>query len=515
MGRLNVHRTFFFLLVGVLVVAGITLAAIRHVSLDMPLFPEQDSAVWVVEARIDFDAGEAATEEAADNPVTAQLTLPDGPPGFFLMAEQAASPGYGFAIVDDSSRRRGEWSTRTAEGQQRIYYKARFATVPVDRQALPALDEPPEVPDIFWEEPLRTAAAGILEQARTRASSPGSLARQLMDQLERSQQNANLLLSQYSRPQVLERLLNQAGVPARVSRGLALEDGRRFQGLDPLLEVRDGDRWLPFDPTTGEQGLPQNFLLWQRGGEALLEVVGGQDSAVRFSMIRDSAPALSVSGERYQDSPLHRFSLNSLPIEEQSVFQLLLLLPLGALVVTVLRVIAGVPTSGTFMPVLIALAFLQTELLPGLISLVAIVALGLVLRGYLSRLNLLLVPRIAVLIILVVFLIAGMSVLGYHLGFNTGMTVTFFPMVIIAWTIERLSILWEEDGPREVAIQGSGSLVVAVAAYLIMSWPLAAHLAFNFPELHLVILALVLLTGQYTGYKLSELRRFHAFREGD
>ena len=43
--------------------------------------------------------------------------------------------------------------------------------------------------------------------------------------------------------------------------------------------------------------------------------------------------------------------------------------------------------------------------------------------------------------------------------------------------------------------------------------PLASHLTFNFPELHLVTFGLVLLMGQYTGYKLSELRRFSPVRD--
>src|SRR5690606_17589458 len=177
----------------------------------------------------------------------------------------------------------------------------------------------------------------------------------------------------------------------------------------------------------------------------------------------------------------------------------------------VMRVLVGIRTSGTFMPVLIALAFLQTSLVPGLISFVSIVALGLVLRSYLSRLNLLLVPRIAAMVVLVVFLITFLSLLGYHLGFNTGMTITFFPMIIIAWTIERMSILWEEEGPHEVLLQGGGSLLVAVLAFVLMRWPLAQHLSFNFPELNLVTLALILILGQYTGYRLMELYRFREF----
>ena len=36
------------------------------------------------------------------------------------------------------------------------------------------------------------------------------------------------------------------------------------------------------------------------------------------------------------------------------------------------------------------------------------------------------------------------------------------------------------------------------------------HLVFTFPELLLVVLALVVLAGRYTGYRLTELKRFRA-----
>ena len=88
------------------------------------------------------------------------------------------------------------------------------------------------------------------------------------------------------------------------------------------------------------------------------------------------------------------------------------------------------------------------------------------------------------------------------------LTVTFFPTIIVAWTIERMSILWEEEGGHEVLIQGGGSLLVAVLAYLVMSNPLVEHLTFNFPELTLSLLGVILLLGKYTGYRLSELYRF-------
>src|SRR5690606_12078310 len=179
-------------------------------------------------------------------------------------------------------------------------------------------------------------------------------------------------------------------------------------------------------------------------------VMGGQGSSLTFSMIEQTAPALALSREQTQDNIFSLLGVSRLPIEEQSMFKMLFLLPLGALVVVFMRIVIGLKTAGTFMPILISLAFMQTTLLPGLISFVVIVGLGLLLRSYLSYLNLLMVARIATLVVLVILMISVLSLLGYQLGLNSGVTVTFFPMIIIAWTIERMSILWEEEGPREV-----------------------------------------------------------------
>ena len=81
-------------------------------------------------------------------------------------------------------------------------------------------------------------------------------------------------------------------------------------------------------------------------------------------------------------------------------------------------------------------------------------------------------------------------------------------MIILSWTIERMSILWEEEGPKEVFVQGGGSLFVAVLVYLTISNELLRYWAFNFLGLQLIIMAIILMLGTYTGYRLLELRRF-------
>ena len=165
------------------------------------------------------------------------------------------------------------------------------------------------------------------------------------------------------------------------------------------------------------------------------------------------------------------------------------------------------------MPVLIAVAFLQTQLITGLVGFLCIVGAGLIIRSWLSKLNLLLVARISTIIITVILIIGGLTMLTYKLGINQGMKITFFPMIILSWTIERMSILWEEEGPKEVVKQGGGSLLVAVLAYLAMNNGVIQHLTFNFLGLQLMVMATVLLMGNYTGYRLSELKRFKPFAD--
>ena len=160
------------------------------------------------------------------------------------------------------------------------------------------------------------------------------------------------------------------------------------------------------------------------------------------------------------------------------------------------------------MPILIALAFRETQLIYGLILFSILVSVGLAIRFYLEELKLLLVPRLAAVLIIVIILMLFTSIVSNHLGIESGLSVALFPMVIITMTIERMSIVWEELGAHVAIYQGMGSLVAASIAFLVMNQMLVHHLATVFPELLFTILAITLLLGRYSGYRLLELRRF-------
>jgi len=490
----------FLFLVVALVALGVSGAVFRHVTYDIPWLPGTDEMVWQVEARIEFEARGGSSQ--------VYLTLPPAQSGLELVNESAASSGWGFAIESGAQQRRAHWTQREVSGSQVLFYKLEYQ---IDN-AVVVSDEPAALPpNILWDEPYETAVDHLLTTIEPITADAHTMALQLIQAVNRSpaDQNVSLLTNNFPLSSLLTRILQTADIQARTVQVLELEDGRRRQSLADYLQVWDGERWRLYDPRRGEVGSLENLLLWQTGQPSVLEVLGGTRSRVSFSMISATRSSLQLAQEQAGDLAL---SLYNLPIAEQSMFKLIMLLPIGALVVVLLRVLVGIRTSGTFMPVLIALAFLQTDLLPGLVSFIIVVAIGLFIRSYLSALNLLLVARIATLVVLVIAIISMFSIISYRLGLIQGLTITFFPMIILAWTIERMSIIWEEDGPREVLIQGGGSLFVAVLAFLLMSVKLIEHLAFNFPELHMVVLALILLAGRYTGYRLLELQRFSALK---
>ncbi|SDN10686.1 inactive transglutaminase family protein [Vreelandella arcis] len=502
-------RLPFYFIVGFLLIAGIAMSIHRHVQFEIPWIPGEQRQVWEIEAVITFDA--------LDGPVQVDLALPTHQAGYRVLTENTASSGYGLAYQADEFGRRAEWTIREAEGDQQLYYSVQMLVSP-DAQA-PVQTAPTLPPTIEWESPFNSAAEQLIDQAWDRSADNATFARELIRNVngERQDENARLLLGENEPAQLVVRLLNQADVRARVVSGLMLEDGRRRQTLSSWIQVfaEDGETWSLFHPLTGAQGKPENLLLWESSGNAVLEVQGGTNSRVSFSMMTHYQPASAAVRNHNSNDTFLNFSIHSLPLEEQALFQTILLIPIGALIVVLLRVFVGIKTSGTFMPVLIALAFIQTSLATGLIGFLLIVAVGLVIRNYLSYLNLLLVARVSAVIITVIAIISVFSVLAYRMGLNAGLTITFFPMIILAWTIERMSILWEEEGPKQVLIQGGGSLLTAVIAYLAMNSPWVRHITFNFLGVQFILMALILLLGNYTGYRLLELRRFKPITEED
>jgi len=500
-------KRYVYLLAALLTAIGMGIFLYKWQELGFPLSDDQRTPVWTVETTIKFDAGPGS--------IKANLQIPTLTPGFEMLREYNVSKGYGFSLNYVSGGREAQWAVRRTAGPQTIYYRR---VVYEDATSEQSDTTPPFPPPPVINEPLKTAVDVIVTDVREHSADTASFTAELLRRVNDPSPDPNieLLFSDVRNSaefvEKLTTMLAFARIPARMIRGIVLQD--QMRRIDPLpwLEVHDGDRWIYFNPITGEEGLPDRYLVWWRGNDALVRVEGGSNVDVNFAVQKNFVDSVAVAEERAQleGSALVEFSLFSLPIQTQAVYSVLLMIPIGALIMVFMRNIVGIDAFGTFMPVLIALSFRETQLLWGAILFTLLVTLGLSIRFLLERLRLLLVPRLSAVLIVVVMLMMVISVVSHKLGIETGLSVALFPMVIIAMTIERMSIVWEERGAADAMRAAAGSLLLAAFAYLAMGMQWLEHLIFTFPELLLVVLAIVILMGRYSGYRLTELARFKA-----
>jgi hypothetical protein len=489
-----------------LVFIGLAVFLYKAVVLDFPLYAKARVDIWHIEAHLTF---------VSDNkPVKVSMNLPRNSRRFALVNENFISRGYGTNVTTEDGKRKVHWSIRKVRGNQNLYYRASVRQM--DRDVPPQRPGKADLKKPEFKDAYREASEALVSEAREKSADVEGIVLELMSRLNDPQPNDNVTLllgknaSVQKKVDLSVQLLALAGIHGRSEHGFRLEDQKASASLLHWLEVYDQKQWIPFDPVTAKRGVSENYFAWWRGMEPLVLSRGVKNLSVNFSVARSEAAAIQAALETGgpKKSFFLEFSLFSLPIETQAVYQVILLLPVGVFLLVILRNVIGIRTFGTFMPVLIALAFRETQLVWGLFLFATLITLGLSIRLYLAHLKLLVVPRLAAILIIVVFLMAVFSILTHKLGLERGLSVALFPMVILTMTIERMSIVWEELGAYQTLKQGVWSIVAALLAYLVMTIRTIEHLVFVFPELLLVLLAGTIWLGRYSGFRLLELPRF-------
>ncbi len=505
---MNSNKRHLYGLIITLFIVGMGIFFYRHLVLDVPLTETESVNSWMIEANLRFAA-------EPNMPVKASFTIPYVSPYFSILDEYFISQNYGVTTNLSGNNRHVVWSLRRSHGAQSLYYRAIFRETDNNEAYLP---KPPALKPFVLEESQKTAVDTIIGQARQSSADIQTFAQGTLSALTKKDGNAKLLVgSNFNDDNVVNAailVLNQAKISAMPVQGLYLGQHNKT-GLNLFLAVYNEKEWIYINPRTGMIGLPKNFLIWQYGKEPVFNVVGGKKPLFTLTVSPTPMNALSIAKARgvQTASELLRFSLLQLPVNVQETYKILLTVPIGAFIILILRNFIGMSTFGTFMPVLIALAFRETHVVWGIVLFTTIVSFGLLARFYLDQLRLLLVPRLTAILTVVILLMIFISVICQNLNLESGLSVALFPMVILTMTIERMCITWDERGAYEAIKSGVGSMVAAVICFWVMNYAPLQYLVFAFPELLLVLLAITLWFGQYRGYRLMELVRFKVLAE--
>jgi hypothetical protein len=509
-GAEKVSKLHLYVLAAILFAAGVGLAAYKISVLGFPLRPATTSTVWNVEARVTF--------VGKDKPVKVSMFIPTSTSRYAILDEQFVSGEFGFVVKKEVGNRMATWSIRKAQGKHQLYYQATIRKLGSKTSQTPAKSPKIEAPNL--EGAKKQAATALMDELKKKSADNLILTAELIKECNKKEPGDHVKILLGKKPdarkkaQIIVSLLKFSGIPARVQNGIRLRELKStYSKKLPVLswiEVYDGKVWKSFSPLSTDSPVADDLMRWWGGPQKLVELEGARNLTYVLSVSPKLEEAIAGAVRRMEISHpfLLKFSLFSLPVHTQAVYKIMLLVPVGALLLVLLRNVVGIKTFGTFMPVLIGLSFRETGLWRGILLFTIIVAMGLAIRFYLERLKLLVVPRLAAVLIVVVGLMAFISVLTRHLGGHTGLSIALFPMVILTMTIERMSIVWEERGASEALIAGIGSMVTAVLAFIVMKINYVEHAIFVFPELLLVLLAVTILLGRYTGYRVLDFYRF-------
>jgi transglutaminase-like putative cysteine protease len=502
-----------------LVALGLGIFSLKVLRYGLPLRPADTRGLWQVELRVTVRGDGRQGSVAA--------LIPSSDEGQVILDERSASDRLRFAIRTRGQTRIGMW-TGWLEGVQEIVYEFRVQSDAV-RVALPG---PP------YETPPRALSEWTQPSPEFPASSPDVRAllqrislpppENVLDRVRNlyafvvhevatvatAGDDAVLTLAQREgsptgKARLLVTLLRASGVPARLVRGLELRE--RAMPQDRVwCQAWVGGVWIPMSPDAGFFGeRPADWVSLGGAGRELVEATGARAVGYRFRSLREQLRPEEVALLMAPEHPLlARLSLYNLPLGTQSSLRLLLVLPLGALIIAVLRNIVGVTTYGTFMPLLIAFALRSFPLGQGLALVAFVLTLGVVTRLLLERLRLLMVPRLAILVCLVVLSVTGLALAGDQIGNRDLFAGILFPIVILTMLVERFTIAIAEEGLRAALIPAGWSVFAASMIYPVLRDPSIQYLTFTFPELIFVVMGILVWIGGYTGYRISDLIRF-------
>ncbi|MGO9379643.1 MAG: UUP1 family membrane protein [Dissulfurispiraceae bacterium] len=506
-----------YALVFTLLAISLSLISYRIFYLDYPLFPPIPEKVWQLTMEVGVSDGNEGT--------ALMVGLPSDKQGIAVLEEDITEGPLNFRLFSEGPNRFGIWSGTAGPDGSLISYRS---TLVVKPGVAPA-------PSVFQIGPYPT---GINKQEQDLAEKLMTEVRRLplYDRLQAV--DSVITENKESFPRVPEYLpedvrawaaiqkrlgyvearlilLRAAGISAYAISGLKLQEGVTSK-TSSWIEIWTGRDWKAWQTETGLQQEPNALLPLTRGTLPAVRKIRGAVSEIRWSLSKRIMNQWDLQYARIRRSNrlLDRWSLFRLPLEYQGTFRILILVPLGAFMICILRNVIGFPTFGIFMPVLMALAFRNTGLGYGMGIFATVLLIGYTARRSLEKIRLLLVPRLSVILTFVIACFIIFALIGNKFELKAFMAIGLLPFVILTMAIERFFIIVEEEGTKKGLITAAGSAAVATITYGIIQFDPLQLTFFVYPELLLVVMAAQVLLGRYTGYRLSEFLRFRNMKVG-
>jgi len=217
------------------------------------------------------------------------------------------------------------------------------------------------------------------------------------------------------------------------------------------------------------------------------------------------------------------YFVNSLVIYgiPDNTIALLLLLPVIATVVAFMRQVVGVTTFGIYTPSIITLSFLVIGMYAGLLTLLAAIAVGTLLKPLLNKVRMLFIPKMAIVITVVSLALIFIVITSTSLGLFDAqfLSIAIFPMLILSTLVEKFVSSKGEKSFASATVIMASTVIVAIVAYFFtggsiplgfttLKFEFIKNLMLAYPEMIFLLLIINIILGKWTGLRFLERIRF-------
>lgn len=474
---------------------------------------------YEVQTLINFDSHGSAVNASTFLPIAGDLQQ--------VFDEMNSSPGLALEVQNTDGNRQARWSAAPNHQEFDIIYSYRV----VPRGVKFVIPEGMPIPERY-----AARLAGYLEPTESVQSTDPAIAT-LLDEIApepRHIRSTLMAIQRYTadeldgisfkgttdaltalrlgrascngRSRLFVALARRAGIPARLVGGIILNEGTK-RTSHQWVEAWVNGHWVTFCPTNGYVAeTPEKYLTLYRGDRVLFSHSTNINFDYAFKVKRTF---LAAGQSASADSPMidfwTLFRQLGIPLE---ILKIILMLPVGATVLVVLRNVIGIQTYGIFLPILIAAAARNTGVYWGLLGFSIVLTAAIALRMFLGRFTLLHTPKLAILFTFVIGLLMAMGVLGARLGLNEIAHVSLFPIAILTMTTERVVNTIEEQDLFAALKVLLPTFVAVYICYQVMDSSGLQALLLGFPELLLITVGLNILLAQWVGIRFMEYVRF-------
>ena len=189
---------------------------------------------------------------------------------------------------------------------------------------------------------------------------------------------------------------------------------------------------------------------------------------------------------------------------------LLLLLPLSLTVVALVRYLIGIQGLNLFAPIIMAVVFLTTGIIPGLFLFLGIFLIEILIILLLRRLKIHFVAKMALVLLLACLIFLSLLFLSLRLNVAFLLDPPLIPILILILIAENLAEIQLRKTPKKAIRAALETLILASLSFGVLNSIALKRVMLFYPELMVVLIFILdIWIGQFTGLRFLEYRRFH------